>query len=345
MFPSLALYIMSAKYLNFLALSAIVFLACTFSPTPVAALSVDSHGLHARHAHIGQAFAKRAPKRCKARSPQAGGDPTTSSPPAATPANPNQNTPAPPATTPATQPPPYSGGKVCVALSQWDGPALDLLHNFQLGKSAIYYNWTPQTQTPDPNFRFGYEFIPMFKTDDTEGFKKTVVPGYSSHVLGNNEPDHIQMPAGTVADLWKANVLPLKKSGYQLVSPALTSAPNSIQWMRDFIAICGGECVDKIALHWYGFDANEFIKYLQMWYAEFGRPIWVTEFACTGFPKVRCPNMYEFSRAVKGFMDNTPWVEHYCPFVVSQDMKDVDEQNRLVYGRAELSDLAKYYFG
>ena len=124
--------VMPAKYLNILALSAIVFVACSFLPTPVTALSIDSNGLHARHAHIGQAFAKRAPRRCRAGPPPAGADPTTSgSTPAVTPVN----SPSSPATTPpAPAPSPnYSGQKAGVALANWD-PATRaaVLQNFKL---------------------------------------------------------------------------------------------------------------------------------------------------------------------------------------------------------------------
>lgn len=129
--------VMPVKYLNILALSAIVFVACSFLPTPVTALSIDSNGLHARHAHIGQAFAKRASKRCRAGPPSpAGANPTTSpSTPAVTPAN-SPNTPA---TTPATTPPApapspnYSGQKAGLALANWDlATRAAVLKNFKL---------------------------------------------------------------------------------------------------------------------------------------------------------------------------------------------------------------------
>lgn len=38
--------------------------------------------------------------------------------------------------------------------------------------------------------------------------------------------------------------------------------------------------VDFVALHWYGTDAQAFIAYVQDFHTTFGKPIWVTEFAC-----------------------------------------------------------------
>lgn len=62
---------MSAKLLNLVALSSLAILACSFGPSPVTALSADSHGHVARHAfrgHDSVAKRKRAnTKRCKAR--------------------------------------------------------------------------------------------------------------------------------------------------------------------------------------------------------------------------------------------------------------------------------------
>lgn len=198
---------MPAKYLNILALSAIVFLACSFS-TPVAALSVDSHGLQARHAHIGQSFAKRAPKRCKARSPLAGDPATSSSLPATTPVNPDQNTPAPPANTPA---PPANtpavsggGGKACLAMADWDN-TLTVLQNFKTPRVSMYvlsfdshcsrtklvlvsyHNWSPRKM--EGSDRMGYEFVPTIKdASDKDALLEVVkIPGYSSHIIGFNE--------------------------------------------------------------------------------------------------------------------------------------------------------------
>jgi hypothetical protein len=52
------------------------------------------------------------------------------------------------------------------------------------------------------------------------------------------------------ATLWNELMRPLKDQGYTLISPALTSAPNSKDWMRTFLNACGGNCVsiDKLLL-------------------------------------------------------------------------------------------------
>lgn len=51
------------------------------------------------------------------------------------------------------------------------------------------------------------------------------------------------MNPGDAASLWNQLMRPLRNSGYTLISPATTSAPNSKDWMRNFLSACGGSCV------------------------------------------------------------------------------------------------------
>ena len=130
---------MPAKYLNFLALSAIVFLACSFGTTPVAALSVDN-GLHARHARIGQSVARRGTnQRCKARSASGSAVvPASSTPPAYTPKPTTTTTPQAPAPTPAASSGGGGGGKACLAFSYWDDTVPTILANFKTSHVSWY---------------------------------------------------------------------------------------------------------------------------------------------------------------------------------------------------------------
>ena len=44
------------------------------------------------------------------------------------------------------------------------------------------------------------------------------------------------------AQVWIENIEPLRHQGYQLISPATTSAPTGIDWMRRFLDACNGRC-------------------------------------------------------------------------------------------------------
>jgi hypothetical protein len=188
----------------------------------------------------------------------------------------------------------------------------------------------------------------LWGTKDVDAWKKLVVPGYARYALGFNEPDHGEqayMNPGDAASLWNQLMRPLRNSGYTLISPATTSAPNSKDWMRNFLSACGGSCVDKIAVHWYGTDSQQFITYLTEWHDAFGLPIWVTEFACMDFVSFRpCPDVLKFASDVRAFMDRTPWVERYFPFGMQYNMGNVNGVNALLKGDNTPTDLAWRYF-
>jgi hypothetical protein len=338
---------MPTTYLNIVVLSAIALLACSFSSSPVSALSIDT-GLQARHAHIGQVLAKRQTKRCKARTPSpAAGSPLSSShTPTPTPVVQKANTPS---TTPpaAPTPPPASAGnaKACLAFSGTDN-VRTILSNFKTSHVSMVYNWSPY-KVPYAE-ELGYEYAPMFWGDKDINAWNMVVGGYARYALGPNEPDlpaqSYQSPSAAALS-WNQHMAPLRQKGYTLVSPATTSGSGGMAWMEQFLAACGPNCVDKIAVHWYGTDPQQFIIYLKNWYAKFGKPIWVTEVACTDFSgaNLRCNNVLAFAGTIRDFMDKTWWVERYCPFAIG-GMNNVDPINQLVGWDLHPTELAKVYF-
>lgn len=176
--------------------------------------------------------------------------------------------------------------------------------------------------------------------------------------------------------LWNAHVRPLKKKGYKLISPSVTSGSSGLTWLKSFFADCSkgyhkdsyAHCgVDAVAMHYYGMDANEFIGYAEKFHALTGGAVWVTEIACQNFgdrSRGQCDQ-----GEVWGFMDKTTkwmksqgWVEAYfffgepCVFVVSstarltlpaiglfKDMYNVNVLNRMVDNNGLPNSLGKYY--
>ena len=117
------------------------------------------------------------------------------------------------------------------------------------------------------------------------------------------------------ASQWKQYIQPLGNEGYTLISPACTNGASGIKWMQEFFRACSDCQVDATALHWYGTNAQDMINYLVEFHETFGKPIWVTEFACTSFSNQgSCGNAFEFLKTVKSFMDNTEWVKAYFAF-------------------------------
>lgn len=48
------------------------------------------------------------------------------------------------------------------------------------------------------------------------------------------------MDAATGASMWQTYIQPLANEGYKLISPATSSAPSGMTWMKDFFAACSG---------------------------------------------------------------------------------------------------------
>ena len=134
--PALSRQEMAVKLFNLIALSSLAIIACSFAPSHVVALSIDSSPNYARHLghHHAIAHKKRADsKRCKPRPV------SSSSPPVSKPTPPKQDQPAPkpattkPASTPAPAAPPASAGKGKVGLA-WANGDDGSLKNFVTSK-------------------------------------------------------------------------------------------------------------------------------------------------------------------------------------------------------------------
>jgi hypothetical protein len=116
---------------------------------------------------------------------------------------------------------------------------------------------------------------------------------------------------------------------------------------QEWVRACEGKCVfDFVPLHFYGLEADDMITYIaslslspptgsrspldeahtdilvdstqEDFYTTFGRPIWVTEYACMDFggPTVVCTleQTMEFNRKILDYMYNSPIVERYAAF-------------------------------
>jgi len=360
---------MASKLINLVALSSLVILACSFGATPVNALSLDVSPNHAaRHLGHHQVIAKKKraeSRRCKPRPSSSSAVPVSSAvkpssssvKPVVIPTSskapvvvqPVKTTPKPtPTPTPTPQPaPPASNSGSKVGLAWSDGSPSDL-KNFKTNKVSAIYNWSPnKVQGADA---VGLEYVPMlWGTKQISSFQNLVKAGYARHVLGFNEPDHDGQAAldpGYAASLWKQYIQPLKNQGYTLISPAVTSGASGVPWLQSFFGACSGCSVDILAVHWYGTDPNNFISYLNQMHTTFGRPIWVTEFACQNFSGgAQCSEsqVNNFMDTVTAFMDKTDWVQKYFAFGVQHNMVGVNSLNQLMAGNGQPTALGQKY--
>lgn len=171
----------------------------------------------------------------------------------------------------------------------WPGDKLD---NAEVSSQLTWwYRWDSSAQ----GVGTGLEFVPMIanggaKVDDVN---KVIRPD-AKYLLGYNEPNFFaqaNLSAAQAAADWPKVQAVAKAHNLKIVSPAVNycgddknkTGPchdtNPANYLKDFFAACQGCQVDYVAVHWYNCDGASLKSYLDL-FKQFGRPIWLTEFAC-----------------------------------------------------------------
>jgi len=373
---------MTSKFINLLAISSLAILACSFGPTPVNALTGEVHNLPRHSARSHDHFVKKRKRgdkqRCKVRPPADGtsaaaapasGDASTAAASAGSPNsgggsgggsdnsgggsgggnNNSGNNSGQPATQPqqsSGSPPPFSSGTSKKVGWAWPNGRADL-DKFVVAPNTPLYNWSPFLT--DGAKDLGFNVIPMMWGEkDIGNFLANVKPGYANHVMGFNEPNEVgqsNIPDGRYGcQLWQQYIAPLKNQGYRLISPGTSSRPNGFDWMKDFFA--AGCDADVVALHWYDINVEDFKAYVTKFHDAFGKPIWVTEYACQNFnggPQKSRDEIFDFHQQVTAWMNETPFVENFFPFGAMREMQGVDSNNQLMANDGGPTDLGNRY--
>jgi hypothetical protein len=174
----------------------------------------------------------------------------------------------------------------------------------------------------------------------------------TKYVLGFNEPEipgQANMGVSEAVGIWKEHLEPLADKGITLISPAVTSDANGIPWLEQFIQECGGCRIGKLAFHFYGTKASDFITYIEGVHKKFpGYPIWVTEVGCQSFtdaPQASPSEVVTFLKEITAYMDTAPFIEQYFYFMVStpEQMAGVNPANALMDSDGQPSALGKIY--
>ncbi|THH17619.1 hypothetical protein EW146_g3219 [Bondarzewia mesenterica] len=345
------------NFLNLLTISTLAIFASSFSATPVNAIaSPDHHHLGRSLARGHDSIAKRkrdtSSKRCKTRSSTLAPAPSTTAvassikvvttPTAQPKATSSSSSSTAVATTSASSSGSTGSGKGGLAWPNGDEPSLK---NFKTSKVNFIYTWT--VEYPSSSWSLGLEPIPMlWGESQATDFQNKVVKGYANIAFGFNEPNepgqsNIQPDRG--AELWKQYLAPLKSQGYELGSPATSSNPNGLVWVKNFLSACNGGCeFDYTCVHWYDVKAADFITYVELWHTTFNKPIMVTEYACQNFNGgAQCTQdeIFSFMATVNGWMDGTDYVKAYFPFGVMRDMSGVNVLDGLMTNSGTPTDL------
>jgi hypothetical protein len=157
-----------------------------------------------------------------------------------------------------------------------------------------WYNWSNEPASGAPA---SIAYVPMIW--GTNASLGGPIPTGSKFVLGFNEPNFANQsdltPQQAAAD-WPSVESLAKAQGALTVSPGVNfcgdctvaSITDPYTYLADFFAACSGCEIDHIAVHWYNCDLPSLQGYIDgngsglAGFVQFGKPIWLTEFACGG---------------------------------------------------------------
>jgi hypothetical protein len=172
-------------------------------------------------------------------------------------------------------------------------------------------------------------------------------------ILAFNEPelpDQANMPASLAASTWISHIEPLRKAGIRCGSPGISSAPQGVAWMHDFLGRirAQGSDVDFWAIHWYGETLGQFYDYIWSTHHQLGvqKPVWITEFAPTNWNKdnpLPKEHVEQFVRDSCNYLDMLNWVEKYAFFGAMRDTGTVGRWSAMLDGEGKLTGLGKIY--
>ncbi len=145
------------------------------------------------------------------------------------------------------------------------------------------YSWGPSPPNTScalvNNSTLHFHFEPMIW--GKRSVSETPFTTSATHILGFNEPNGAKQSNLTpdeAASLWPNVTSLAKAAGLKLVAPV--PAGTDVAWLHSFFSACQCEDdIDVIAAHPYVCEAGSLKDFLNTW-AQFSKPIWITEFNC-----------------------------------------------------------------
>ena len=172
-------------------------------------------------------------------------------------------------------------------------------------------------------------------------------------LLGFNEPeltDQSNMPVDLAAREWVRCIQPLRHKGIRCGSPGISSAPQGVTWLKDFLCQirAAGSDIDFYAFHWYGETLGQFYDYIWSTHHQLGpdKPVWITEFAPTNW-NITNPlgkeHVQNFMEQSCGYLDTLDWVERYAWFGSMADTGNVGKWAAMIGTDGQLTEMGKIY--
>ncbi|MDR2683873.1 MAG: carbohydrate-binding protein [Prevotellaceae bacterium] len=224
-----------------------------------------------------------------------------------------------------------------------------------LSEGCIWaYNWGASTNATTGNLFdvMEMDFCPM----GWRGVNADAVRAYvaahpnTKYLLGTNEPNLTdqanQTPAQTAAQ-WQQYVDLAKELNLKLISPAmnygtLAGYSDPIKWLDEFFSLVNPDDIYGIAIHAY-MNGGEGMKSFIDRFRKYGKPVWMTEFACDFNPKPSVETQITLMNDICNYMEADPLVERYAWFMLRGGPADVN--NALVNNQSpsQLTQLGTLY--
>lgn len=197
--------------------------------------------------------------------------------------------------------------------------------------SRWWYNWNL-----DQNSSLDREYVAIRQNQYWPSLAQNWQTRGINHLLGYNEPDHVDqanMSVATAVSAWPD----LLATGLRVGSPCPTDGGRN--WLYSFMdqANANNHRVDFVAVHYYwGFSnagdpagaANQMYNFLKEIYDRTGKPIWVTEFNnganwTAGVPDPSFAQQAATVQAMVDMLEGTPWIERYSIYNWVEDVRRV----------------------
>jgi hypothetical protein len=176
----------------------------------------------------------------------------------------------------------------------------------------------------------------------------TAIPAGTQVLLGFNEPNFFaqaNLSAAAAAELWPKLEAVADRRSLELASPAVNYCGGGCQetdpfkYLDEFFAACATCRVDYVAAHWYACDGPALRWYLDR-LATYGRPIWLTEFACGDGADRSEAAQLKYMREAVGILESDERVARYAWF---SGRTDAIPNANLLAASGELTALGQLY--
>ena len=223
-----------------------------------------------------------------------------------------------------------------------------------------WYNWSPAPEAAvQSTYRAaGVNFVPLVWNGNFSVPQLVAnIPAGAGYLLGFNEPnfkDQANMTPSEAAAKWPALTYVAQQRGLLLGSPAVNYCGNCVAengvtytdpvaYLDAFFAACPACQVDFIAVHWYACDLGALQSYIGR-FKKYGKPIWLTEFACGDLPagQITVARQKSYLSAAVAYLESEPAVARYAWF--SGRTGAIPNAN-LLGDSGQLTELGQLYVG